>query len=270
MKSCCYLPILDSYQLAREKLMSTSGINTQPYSHTLLAETSQPSAPADRTQLPAVNADTPPGNVSSVTTFVSSLARQLSGAAAQAEARDASLTLGQKRNLVDKAQDMLLGASYNANKAAYDKELPASDDPDALDLAKRATQYTNGSGKNPFSGLSRDKLAVIAYDESGTFTANERRAAMYEAYDQEYAWRKQVVAEAQAEYNSTGKMTHFFQSVLEHYQSLPALEQSQYPNDYAQGLKNLIDQDFNYKTHQAEGKANYSTIINDVLAFRNK
>lgn len=250
--------------------MNASVINNQSYSNTLITEKNQPSVSSDLTKSSVIDAYEMRGSVSSVTTSVSSLARQLSAAATQAEARDSSLIISQKRNLVGKAQEMLLGVSYNANKANYDKELPASDAPDALDLAKVATQFTNGSGKNPFSGMSRDKLALIAYDESGSFTVNERRAALYEAHDQEYAWRKQVVAEANAEYSNTGKLTNFFQSVLEHYQSLPSLEQSQYSDNYVKDLKELISKDFNYTTNQSEGESNHPDIINDLITNSNK
>ncbi len=57
-----------------------------------------------------------------------------------------------------------------------------------------------------------------------------------------------------AEYNSTGKLTNFFKSVLDHFKELPAIEQAQYPKDYASDLQSKIDLDFNYRTHQAEGR----------------
>jgi len=66
-----------------------------------------------------------------------------------------------------------------------------------------------------------DQLALITYDDSGTFTVNERRAALEESAKQEFAWRQKVVAEAEFEYNSTGKLTNFSQSVLDHYKGLP-------------------------------------------------
>ncbi|QYG07833.1 hypothetical protein [Janthinobacterium sp. PAMC25594] len=53
-------------------------------------------------------------------------------------------------------------------------------------------------------------MSAITNDDSGTFTINERRAAFTQAYDEEQAWRSQVVAQAMAEYNTTGKMTNFF------------------------------------------------------------
>ncbi|WP_323034235.1 hypothetical protein [Pararhodobacter sp.] len=47
---------------------------------------------------------------------------------------------------------------------------------------------------------------------------------------------EKVAAKAMAEYNSTGKLTNFFSSVLDHFKELPAIEQAQYPQDYASDL----------------------------------
>lgn len=188
------------------------------------------------------------------TSTVSNLARQLGEAAVRAENRDASLSrkeLGQKATV---QLDQIIGDQYHANKAKHDAEIPDTDDPELLARAKQATSFVNGSGSNPFKGMSRDQLALIAYDDSGTFTVNERRAAWQETYDQEEVWRQKVVAQAMDEYNRTGKMTNFFKEVLAYYNELPAIEQAQYPEDYASKLQELIDLDFNYMTHQAEGK----------------
>jgi hypothetical protein len=83
---------------------------------------------------------------------------------------------------------------------------------------------------------------------------NERHAAWRESYDQEEAWREKVVEKAMAEYSSTGKLTDFFVAVLEYFKELPAIEQAQYPKDYAADLQSKINLDFNYRTHQAEGE----------------
>lgn len=197
---------------------------------------------------------TPPVGSTGSTSTLSNLARQLGEAAARAEARDASLSrkeLGQKAT----AQlDRITGYDYYLNQERHDAEVPNTDDLELLARAKQATSFVNGSGSNPFKGMSRDQLALIAYDDSGTFTVNEQRAAWQEAYDQEEAWRQKVVAQAMDEYNRTGKMTNFFKEVLAYYNELPAIEQAQYPDDYASRLQELIDLDFNYMTHRAEGK----------------
>ncbi len=191
---------------------------------------------------------------------ISTLARQLAASASRAEERDKTLT---RSELADKAKSILnniVGDSYYANKSINDNEIPNTSAPELLSRAKQATAFVNDASrgghsiKNPFSGLSREQLSNIIYDESGTYTVNERHAAWRESYDQEEVWREKVAAQAMAEYNSTGKLTNFFKSVLDHFNELPAIEQAQYPKDYASDLQSKIDLDFNYRTHQAEGK----------------
>ncbi len=199
------------------------------------------------------------------TSSLSSLARQLSEASARAEARDKSLSRKELGEKAGQLTEQLVGSSYDANKARHNAETPDSDDPDRLERAKSATQFVNGSGKNPFAGMSRDQLSVIAYDESGDFTVNEKKSAWLESYRQERVWRQQVVAQGSAEYSATGKLTDFYTSVLDHYKGLPAIEQSQYPSDYETRLQNWIDQDFNYKTNTAEGSTDAQSILEKVL-----
>jgi hypothetical protein len=79
----------------------------------------------------------------------------------------------------------------------------------------------------------------------------DKQAAWRESYDQEEAWAEKVVAQAMAEYNNSGKLTKFFTSVLDHFNQLPAIEQAQYPQEYASNLQYRIDLDFNYRTNQA-------------------
>ncbi|MDP3637843.1 MAG: hypothetical protein Q8R51_10715 [Azonexus sp.] len=191
---------------------------------------------------------------------ISNLARQLAASASRAEERDRTLT---RSELADKAKSILnqvVGDAYYANKARHDGEVPKTSDPELLARAKQATAFVNDAArggsaiKNPFAGLSQEQLANVIYDESGTYTVNERHAAWRESYDQEEAWRVKVAQQAMDEYNRTGKLTNFFSEVLEHYKSLPAIEQAQYPKGYAADLQSKIDLDFNYRTHRAEGK----------------
>ncbi len=205
--------------------------------------------------------DTSPNQgASSGTQTISTLARQLAASASRAEERDRTLT---RSELADKAKSILnqtVGDAYYANKARHDSEVPKTGDPELLARAKQATAFVNDAArgrttiKNPFLGLSREQLSSIIYDDSGTYTVNERHAAWRESYDQEEAWREKVCAQAMDEYNRTGKLTNFFREGLEHYKNLPAIEQAQYPKDYASDLQSKIDLDFNYRTHKAEGK----------------
>jgi len=197
----------------------------------------------------------------SSTQTISTLGRQLADSASRAEARDRTLS---RSELADKAKSILnniVGDSYYANKTLHDSEVPKTSDPELLARAKQATAFVNDASrgghsiKNPFSGLSREQLSNIIYDDSGTYTVNERHAAWRESYDQEEAWREKACAQAMDEYNRTGKLTNFFREGLDHFKGLPAIEQAQYPKDYASDLESKISLDFNYRTHQAEGKS---------------
>lgn len=199
------------------------------------------------------------------TSSLSSLSVQLSESAARAAARDSSLS---RKELGAKANELLskiFGDGYFINKKANDAEVPDTQDPVLLARAANATQFVNGSGKNPFAGMSSDQLSLIIYDDSGSFTTNERRAAWRESFDQESAWRQKVVANAMAEYNGTGKLTKFFTAALEHYKGLPVIVQAQYPNSYEAKLQGWIALDFNYKTHTVEGKGSPQEVMDKVL-----
>lgn len=194
---------------------------------------------------------------------LSTLAQQLSDSALRAEARDASLD---RKALGQTANELLrpITRDFHLHREKYDAEVPDTDDPALLERAKQATAFVNGRGSNPFSGLSQDQLALIIYDDSGTFTANERRAAWQEDYDQRQAWKQAVVARGKLEYSQTGKMTNFFKEVLGNYSQLPPIMQAQYPDFYAPRLEHLIELDFNFITHRAEGKGAPEDIF-DIL-----
>ncbi|MFP1849264.1 hypothetical protein ACLED8_10030 [Lonsdalea quercina] len=185
---------------------------------------------SESTQSQAYSAlDTP----TSTTTRVSSLSIQLSDAATRAAERDATTSRKGLAAFAQSTSEKLFGESYTRNKAAHDAEVPASDDPQRLAQAQQATDFSNGEATNPFKGMSRDQLALIAYDDSGSFTVNERRAALREADDQEYQWRVKVVAKMMDEYHRTGKISaESYQEVSDHSNSLPAIEKAQLPEGY--------------------------------------
>lgn len=108
-------------------------------------------------------------NNSDTTTTVSILARQLSDAATRAQAR-----VGQRGT---DPLDPIKGDKYFANKVLHDAETPTTNHPEHLARARQATGFVNGADSNPFKGLTRDQLNLIAHDEGGDFTINERRAA---------------------------------------------------------------------------------------------
>lgn len=168
--------------------------------------------------------------------IVSSLAGQLSEAAVRADIREATLD---QHALSQKAQALiseLVGAGYLANKAAHDAEVPDTDDSGLLARARQATDFLNGNATNPFEDLSREQLSLIAFDESDTFTVNERRAALRAADDQEQAWRQANALQGQADYKATGHVTNTLSDALEHYRSLPVLDRALYPDDFEHDL----------------------------------
>ena len=239
--------------------------NSAANSGQALAETKKLTATPSKN--PGVNQSTPQGPHGNArdSSTVSTLASQLSEASVRAQARDARLTRAELSSMAKNTFNELESANYTVNKSKYDSEVPDTDNATLLARAKSATQYTNGLGKNPFSGMPMDQLTLITYDDGGTFTVNERRAALEESAKQEFAWQQKVAAEAEFEYNSTGKLTKLFQNVLDHYKDLPPVVQAQYPSDYETKLKDWIDLDFNYFTHIAEGKKKL-----DIESFASK
>ncbi len=242
---------------------------------TLFAQTGGTMASKVTSAVEQTSDTSPNQGASSGMQTISTLARQLAASTSRAEERDRTLT---RSELADKAKSILnqtVGDAYYANKARHDSEVPKTGDPELLARAKQATAFVNDAArggnaiKNPFSGLSREQLSNIIYDDSGTYTVNERHAAWRESYDQEEAWREKVAAKAMAEYNSTGKLTNFFSSVLDHFKELPAIEQAQYPQDYASDLGSKISWDFNYRTHQAEGKGEDPKSLIEMLLSSN-
>ncbi len=174
---------------------------------------------------------------------LSGMARLLSEAATRAAARDASTDRRGLAAIASSVAEELFGPGYNQNKAVYDAEVPDSTDPQRLAQATQATDFLNGKGTNPFKGMSRDQLALITYDDSGAFTVNERRAAWQESSDQHEAWAREVVARIMDEYNSKGRVSSStYQSILDYYQSLPAIEEAQLPGGYASQLMTQIQQ----------------------------
>ena len=185
------------------------------------------------------------------TTVISTLASRLSRAAGVTGTSNQGLD---RQALADKISQTNLATLYPLDaqhKAAAAAQTPEPNDAASAQSAKAATAFVDKKGPNPFAGLSREQLSTIAQDESGTFTVNEKRAALTQASDEELAWRQKVVAAAMREYNETGKMTKFFSSVLGHFNALPEAEQALYPADYASGLQEKIDLDFNYFNHAA-------------------
>lgn len=173
---------------------------------------------------------------------ISTLASQLAAAAERAEERDATLS---HKALAQKAKSLLnqiTGMGYHNSRAASNAEVPDTDSEELLVRAQQATDFVNGKGINPFKGLSPDQLTLIIYDDSGTFTVNERRAAWREDYDLDQIWRQKIIAQSEVEDMTTGKLTNFFQACLDYYNNEPLIKQVQYEDDYATNLQKRIAQ----------------------------
>ncbi len=167
---------------------------------------------------------------------ISPASRQLSEALQRAEQRENTLSREGLRQRFTAAMNELWPADYIKSSGKDNAQRPDTEDPDLLARARKATDFENGTGPNPFKGLRPELLTAIAYDDSGTFTLNERRAARTEAYDQHEAWGLKVIAEATEEYNRTGHRLKIYDQVLDHYKSQPLIEKAQFPETYEQDL----------------------------------
>ncbi len=181
------------------------------------------------------------GKQTSAGISISSLSQQLNAAQARADLRDSSLS---RDALAAKASEMrgqLSGSAYQQNKTQHDAEVPNTSDPAHLERAKQATEYTNGRGSNPFKGFAPEQLTLIIYDESGTFTTNEKRAALSEQGDQEYAWRAAVVAEINRQWDEkNGDISDALKDIMDYFDNLPPIEEAQYDSSWRQSLQNNI------------------------------
>lgn len=170
---------------------------------------------------------------SSSSSKISSLAQQLHEARIRADARDASLT---RQELADKAKaikSQFYGQNFVRNKLKYDAEVPSTNNPAHIKRAQQATQFVNDRGNNPFKGFAPDHLTLIIYDESGTFTTNERRAALSEQSDQDYAWRSKAVAEQTWQWRQrNGDTSEALKGIMNHYDNLPPIEEAQIPGSW--------------------------------------
>lgn len=201
-------------------------------------------------------------NQDSADAKLSTLAQQLHQAQIRADARDASLD---REALADKAKSLrrqLSGEAYNRNKQKHDAEVPKSHDPAHIKRAEQATQFVNDQGKNPFKGFAPDQLTLIIYDDSGTFTTNERRAALSEQGDQEYAWRLKVVAELNRQWDQrNGDTSEALKGIMDHYDSLPPIEEAQIAGSWR------YDMQRNIAYAKAEGRKHESDSKPEMKSF---
>lgn len=180
---------------------------------------------------PAVN------NAEFSTPKISTLARQLSECAERAAVRDKTLSREALGNLASHLSAQLSSGRYASSKLSDMLARSSADDPELLQRDHQAVLYNvnsifgDRSLPNPFRGLSREDMVLIAYDENDTFTVNERYAAFKSAYRLEQDFR-----ETHCRRGSGGAFNQHpflcYAELLTHYRSLPLIEQAQYPEDY--------------------------------------
>lgn len=130
-------------------------------------------------------------------------------------------------------------AAGRANAGAVeqaDRELPPSSDPQRLRQAEQATQSLYGRAPNPFAGMSRAALADIVYDESGTYTINERYAAAAQRAEIDRTYWTPLFQRAQA----SGDWRAVIEAGIAFYNNLTPLEQTAYPANYLQLMQQYL------------------------------
>lgn len=101
-------------------------------------------------------------------------------------------------------QNMHSELSAKGKDADILKEIPKSNDPGRVGLAKQAANYLlniqygaeslydDASSDNPFESLDRKSLSSIAFDDSGAFTSAERQVAFFELSTRDAEFRIKV------------------------------------------------------------------------------
>ncbi|MDF0730679.1 hypothetical protein P0Y43_08035 [Pseudomonas entomophila] len=161
---------------------------------------------------------------------LSSLAKALSDAAQRAAVRDGAMSRGELAKLAMSIRDRINGGSYAFSREVYDAQIPESDDLERLERARQATDFLHARAPNPFAGMSQEQLSLIAYDEGGVFTVNERRAALLESNRQDNEWASMISEKMWNEHQRTGKTVEGLKEILQYYRSLPPIMEAQYGN----------------------------------------
>lgn len=176
------------------------------------------------------------------------LSRQLSESAERARVRDSTLSRKELGELATKLELQFRGANAR-QKAERASHVPETDEPERLERAAQATRFiANGyrldpSVANPFAGLSREQLTLIVYDDSGSYTLNEREAASINVGKMEEQWGRKLLADGWAESSQTGGCPDFYRECLAHYRALPVIEQARHPVDYESRLLDSIEKE---------------------------
>ena len=173
----------------------------------------------------------------------SMLASQLNESAVRAAKRDAGMTFEALGDYGRARISEFLAETRQANSSTRAMEIPNTNDPELLDRARAASAFVartvsgDMTAKNPFEKLSREQLNLIAYDDSGAFTHNERRAAWQGVQKMDDAWRKGSISQGTLEQIRTGDVSRFHNEASRYIQSLPTIERAV---DYPKGVESLL------------------------------
>ncbi len=177
--------------------------------------------------------------VDKVTTAAVDSTEAAQAATVQALARSAADAAGPVTRATLFAIEARLVAARRGSDAiaAADAEVPPSNDPQRLRQARQATESLYGRADNPFAYKSRAELSAIVYDESGSYTVNERYAAANQRTELDQKFWAPVFQRAL----ESGDWKPVITAALVFYASLSALEQTAYPDNYAQLLQQYLD-----------------------------
>lgn len=123
-------------------------------------------------------------------------------------------------------------------------ELPDSQDPARLELARQAVEFVLTEKNNPFASLSREKLSHIAYEDTGAFTSAERYAAFQEMDERDSDYYRSVKAQEAYELNSGAMKDSLLYLVRAKYQvsqSMSEAERAANGEMSADAYKNMLD-----------------------------
>ena len=174
----------------------------------------------------------------------STLAAQLNESAARAEKRDAGMTHAELRQYGRNRINEFLIEGRTVNSGTRAMEVPKTNDPELLDRAREASAFVtrtlagDKNAKSPFENLSREQLNLIAFDDSASFTLNERRAAWQGVQKMDEDWRNVAINDGVIEQARTGKASHFYNDALSYLKSLPAIEKAV---SYPKGAEAIVE-----------------------------
>lgn len=200
-------------------------------------------------------------SVSSTDLTSASSTVQLSAAALQKAKEDIQAAIQKKSfaiDLKDESKRLLdqISPTSDAELKKDNEEVPDTEDPTLLARAKQATDFFQHKSPNPFSGMPRNQLDAITYDDSGAYTINERRAAQAEQQTQDTAyWMPILMADA-----VSGDHRATYKAALDYYDKMSPLERASrnYSPDYVSSTTKLLKEE--------EKKKNGNSVEKEVSA----